>query len=255
VTTPRKAGQLLKAYALYEKDVEYVVQDAKVVIVDTFTGRLMPGRRYSDGMHQAIEAKEGVKIEGETQTLATITIQNYYRMYDKLAGMTGTAETEEGEFYQIYKMDVVVIPTNKPVRRVDSDDLVYRTRRENEVQREHQRGRPVLVGTTSVEVSETLSRLLKRRNLPHNVLNAKHHQREAEIVARAGQPGAVTIATNMGLLAMSSTGVWPRTCPGGFISLAPSVMKRGASTGSYAAGRVVRAILDLPVSSSLWKTI
>jgi preprotein translocase subunit SecA len=195
--------QLLKAYALYEKDVEYVVQDGKVIIVDQFTGRLMPGRRYSDGMHQAIEAKEGVRIEGETQTLATITIQNYYRMYDKLAGMTGTAETEENEFFQIYKMEVVVIPTNKPVRRADSDDVVYRTRREKynavveEIEDQHARGRPVLVGTVSVDVSETLSRLLKRRNLPHNVLNAKHHQREAEIVARAGQNGAITIATNM----------------------------------------------------------
>jgi preprotein translocase subunit SecA len=214
--------QLLKAYALFEKDVEYVVQDGKVLIVDQFTGRLMPGRRYSDGMHQAIEAKEGVKIEGETQTLATITIQNYYRMYDKLAGMTGTAETEENEFFQIYKMEVVVIPTNKPVRRVDYDDVVYRTRREkynaitDEVEREHGRGRPVLVGTVSVEVSETLSRLLKRRNLPHNVLNAKHHQREAEIVARAGQQGAITIATNMagrGTDIKLGSGVVPREWP------------------------------------------
>jgi preprotein translocase subunit SecA len=220
--TIHNIAQLLKAYALYEKDVEYVVQDEKVLIVDTFTGRLMPGRRYSDGMHQAIEAKEGVKIEGETQTLATITIQNYYRMYDKLAGMTGTAETEEGEFYEIYKMDVVVIPTNKPIRRADSDDLVYRTRREkynaiiDEVQRQHQRGRPVLVGTTSVEVSETLSRLLKRRNLPHNVLNAKHHQREAEIVARAGQTAAITIATNMagrGTDIKLGEGIVPRDWP------------------------------------------
>jgi preprotein translocase subunit SecA len=201
--TIHNISQLIKAYALYEKDVEYVVQDGKVLIVDQFTGRLMPGRRYSEGMHQAIEAKEGVQIEGETQTLATITIQNYFRMYDKLAGMTGTAETEEGEFWQIYEMDVVVIPTNRPIRREDSDDMVYKTRREkynaiiDEIERQHQRGRPVLVGTVSVEVSETLSRLLKRRNLPHNVLNAKHHQREAEIVARAGQPGAITIATNM----------------------------------------------------------
>jgi preprotein translocase subunit SecA len=214
--------QLMKAYALFEKDVEYVVQDGKVLIVDQFTGRLMPGRRYSDGMHQAIEAKEGVKIEGETQTLATITIQNYYRMYHKLAGMTGTAETEEHEFFQIYKMDVIVIPTNRTVRRVDFDDVVYRTRREKynaiveEVEGEHQRGRPVLVGTVSVEVSETLSRLLKRRNLPHNVLNAKHHQREAEIVARAGQKGAITIATNMagrGTDIKLGAGIVPREWP------------------------------------------
>ncbi len=214
--------QLLKAYALFEKDVEYVVQEDKVLIVDQFTGRLMPGRRYSDGMHQAIEAKEGVKIEGETQTLATITIQNYYRMYDKLAGMTGTAETEENEFFQIYEMDVVVIPTNRPVRREDFEDVVYRTRREKynaiveEVEEEHRRGRPVLVGTVSVEVSETLSRLLKRRNLPHNVLNAKHHQREAEIVARAGQKGAITIATNMagrGTDIKLGQGIVPRDWP------------------------------------------
>ncbi|HEY7460471.1 MAG TPA: preprotein translocase subunit SecA [Gemmatimonadota bacterium] len=195
--------QLLKAYVLYEKDVEYVVQDGKVLIVDEFTGRLMPGRRWSDGLHQAVEAKEGVKVEGETQTLATITLQNYFRMYEKLAGMTGTAETEEVEFDKIYKMPVSVIPTNRPVRRVDYDDLVYRTRREKynavieEIAEKHAAGRPVLVGTVSVEVSETLSRMLKRRGIRHHVLNAKYHQQEAEIVARAGQPGAVTIATNM----------------------------------------------------------
>ena len=195
--------KLLQAHALYEKDVEYVVQDGQVFIVDEFTGRLMPGRRWSDGLHQAVEAKEGVTVREETQTLATITIQNYFRMYEKLAGMTGTAETEEREFHEIYKLDVSVIPTNRPVRRVDKHDLVYKTRKEKydaimeEVERQHKRGLPILVGTTNVEVSETLSRLLKRRGLRHEVLNAKYHQREAEIVAQAGQPGAITIATNM----------------------------------------------------------
>jgi preprotein translocase subunit SecA len=196
-------SQLLRAYSLFERDVEYVVSDGKVLIVDEFTGRLMPGRRYSDGLHQALEAKEGVRVEGETQTLATITLQNYFRMYHKLAGMTGTAETESAEFWDIYKLDVVVIPTNEPVRRIDYDDQIYRTRREkynaviDEIDEMHKRKRPVLVGTISVEVSETLSRMLKRKGIPHSVLNAKYHQQEAEIVARAGQPGAVTIATNM----------------------------------------------------------
>jgi len=194
---------LLKAYALYEKDVEYVVQDGKVMIVDEFTGRLMPGRRYSDGLHQAIEAKEGVHVEGETQTLATITLQNFFRMYEKLAGMTGTAETEAGEFWQIYKLDVAVIPTHRPVCRDDHEDVIFRTKREkfnaviDEIAECHQRQQPVLVGTISVEVSELLSRMLKRRGIKHSVLNAKYHQQEAEIVTSAGQPGAVTIATNM----------------------------------------------------------
>ncbi|MDZ7311941.1 MAG: preprotein translocase subunit SecA, partial [candidate division KSB1 bacterium] len=196
-------SQLLRAYSLFEKDVEYVVSDGKVIIVDEFTGRLMPGRRYSDGLHQALEAKEGVRVEGETQTLATITLQNYFRMYHKLAGMTGTAETEAAEFWDIYKLDVVVIPTNAPVRRIDYEDRIYRTRREkynaviDEIAELYSRKRPVLVGTVSVEVSETLSRMLKRKGIPHKVLNAKYHQQEAEIVALAGQPGAVTIATNM----------------------------------------------------------
>ncbi len=197
-------SQLLRAYSLFEKDVDYIVtDDGRVVIVDEFTGRLMPGRRYSDGLHQALEAKEGVKIERETQTLATITLQNYFRKYKKLAGMTGTAETEAHEFWEIYKLDVVVIPTNQPVRRIDYDDVVYRTKREKynaviaEIERLYKQKRPVLVGTTSVEVSETLSRMLRRRGIPHNVLNAKYHAKEAEIIARAGQPGAVTIATNM----------------------------------------------------------
>lgn len=196
-------NQLLKAYSLYEKDVEYVVQEGKVLIVDEFTGRLMPGRRYSDGLHQAIEAKEKVRVEGETQTVATITLQNYFRLYYKLAGMTGTAETEAGEFFEIYKLDCMVIPTNKPVRRVDYEDQIFRTRREkysaiiDEIERLYGKGMPVLVGTVSVEVSETLARMLKRKGIPHNVLNAKYHQQEAEIVREAGRTGAVTIATNM----------------------------------------------------------
>jgi len=195
--------QLLRAYSLYEKDVEYVVQDGKVLIVDEFTGRILAGRRYSEGLHQAIEAKESVKVERDTQTLATITLQNYFRLYKKLAGMTGTAETEAGEFYDIYKLDVVVVPTNKPMVRDDMDDVIYRTKREkynaviNEIEDMKKQSRPVLVGTTSVEVSETLSRMLKRRGTGHEVLNAKQHQREAEIVSRAGLPGAITIATNM----------------------------------------------------------
>src|SRR6266542_1881951 len=194
---------LLKAYSLFERDVEYVVQDGKVLIVDEFTGRLMPGRRYSEGLHQAIEAKEGVRVEGETQTLATITLQNFFRMYEKLAGMTGTAETEAHEFWEIYKLDVSVIPTHMPVVREDHDDVVYRTKREkynsviDEIVALHEQGQPVLVGTISVEVSELLSRMLKRRGIKHNVLNAKYHQQEAEIVSQAGQRGAVTIATNM----------------------------------------------------------
>ncbi|MFH0794575.1 MAG: preprotein translocase subunit SecA [bacterium] len=196
-------SQLLRAFALFEKDVDYVVQDNKVIIVDEFTGRLQPGRRYSDGLHQALEAKEGVQIEKETQTLATITLQNYFRMYKKLAGMTGTAETEASEFAHTYKMDVVVIPTNKTVERVDYDDVVYRTRREKynaiieEITRLHEMNLPMLVGTVSVEVSETLSRMLRRSGISHSVLNAKYHQREAEIIREAGKAGAVTIATNM----------------------------------------------------------
>jgi preprotein translocase subunit SecA len=199
----QNVSQLLRAYSLYERDVEYVIQEGKVLIVDEFTGRLMHGRRYSDGLHQAIEAKEGVAIERETQTIATITLQNYFRLYSKLAGMTGTAETEEQEFFDIYKLEVIVIPTNDEVRREDYDDVIYRTKREKynavieEITELHKARQPVLVGTTSVEASEVLSRMLKRQNIPHNVLNAKFHEREAEIVAQAGQPGAVTIATNM----------------------------------------------------------
>ncbi|MCE5250042.1 preprotein translocase subunit SecA [bacterium] len=197
------SNQLLRAYTLFEKDQQYVVQDGKVLIVDEFTGRLMAGRRYSDGLHQALEAKENVSIEQETQTLATITLQNYFRMYDKLSGMTGTAETEAAEFWEIYKLDVVVIPTNVPVVRTDYEDRIYRTRREkfnaiiSRIEHLHKLGRPVLVGTVSVEVSETLSRMLTRTGVRHNVLNAKYHAREAEIVANAGHVGTVTIATNM----------------------------------------------------------
>ncbi len=196
-------NQLLKAYTLFEKDVEYVVIDNKVKIVDEQTGRIMDGRRYSDGLHQAIEAKENVKIEASTQTFATITLQNYFRMYNKLAGMTGTAETEAGEFWEIYKLDVVAIPTNKPIIRDDRDDLVYKTNREKynavieEIVKLTDDGRPVLVGTTSVEISELLGRILKTRRIKHNILNAKLHQREADIVAEAGKASVVTIATNM----------------------------------------------------------
>ncbi len=195
--------QLLKAYTLFEKDVDYIIDNNEVKIVDEQTGRIMEGRRWSDGLHQAVEAKENVKVEGATQTFATITLQNYFRMYRKLAGMTGTAETEAGEFWNIYKLDVVVIPTNKPIARLDMDDRIYRTKREKynaviqEIQQLVEAGRPVLVGTTSVEISELLSKMLTMRHIPHNVLNAKLHQREAEIVAEAGRKGVVTIATNM----------------------------------------------------------
>ncbi len=196
-------NQLLKAYAMFDKDVEYIVADNKIKIVDEQTGRVLEGRRYSDGLHQAIEAKERVKVEAATQTFATITLQNYFRMYHKLAGMTGTAETEAGEFWSIYKLDVVVIPTNRPVVRIDEDDLIYKTKREkynaviDKITELTKAGRPVLVGTTSVEVSELLSRMLKMRGIQHDVLNAKQHAREADIVAGAGHAGAVTIATNM----------------------------------------------------------
>ncbi|HVQ75009.1 MAG TPA: preprotein translocase subunit SecA [Candidatus Binatia bacterium] len=195
--------QALKAHALFKKDVDYVIKDGQVIIVDEFTGRLMPGRRWSDGLHQAVEAKEGVRIESENQTLATITLQNYFRMYRKLAGMTGTAATESEEFAKIYKLDVTVIPTNRPLTRVNHPDVVYKTAREKfdavtaEIVEAHGKGQPVLVGTVSIEISEHLSKLLKKRGVPHQVLNAKYHEREAEIVAQAGRAGTVTIATNM----------------------------------------------------------
>ncbi|MDE6629096.1 MAG: preprotein translocase subunit SecA, partial [Muribaculaceae bacterium] len=196
-------NQLLKAYTLFERDNEYVIDDNKIKIVDEQTGRIMEGRRYSDGLHQAIEAKEGVKVESATQTFATITLQNYFRMYHKLAGMTGTAETEAGELWDIYKLDVVTIPTNRPVARKDMEDRVYKTKKEKyaavieEIEKMRAIGRPVLVGTTSVEISETLKRMLDMRHIPCNVLNAKLHQQEAQIVALAGKSGTVTIATNM----------------------------------------------------------
>ena len=196
-------NQLLKAYAMFEKDVDYVIMDNKVKIVDEQTGRIMEGRRWSDGLHQAVEAKENVKVEAATQTFATITLQNYFRMYHKLAGMTGTAETEAGEFWSIYKLDVVVIPTNRPIARIDNNDLIYKTKKAkyeaviNKIVELTSQGRPVLVGTTDVETSELLSRMLKLRGIQHQVLNAKQHAREAEVVAQAGQRSTVTIATNM----------------------------------------------------------
>ena len=196
-------SQLLRAYCLFEKDIHYVVQDGKVMIVDEHTGRILPGRRFSEGLHQALEAKENVTIERETQTFATITIQNYFRMYEKLSGMTGTAETEASEFHQIYKLDVMVIPTNRPCKRVDFNDCVYKTKKEkfkailDDVEEHHKTGQPILLGTISVEDSEILSRMLKLRKIPHNVLNAKNHAMESEIVARAGEKFSVTVATNM----------------------------------------------------------
>jgi len=196
-------NQALRAHAIFKRDVDYVVKDGEVVIVDEFTGRLMPGRRWSDGQHQAIEAKEGLKIEKENQTLATITFQNYFRMYEKLAGMTGTADTEATEFNEIYKLEVVVMPTNKPMIRLDQADVIYKTGKEKflavieDIIASHESGQPVLVGTITIEDSEELSEMLKKRGIAHNVLNAKQHEREAEIVAQAGRKGALTIATNM----------------------------------------------------------
>jgi preprotein translocase subunit SecA len=196
-------NQALKAHTLFKRDVDYIVKQGEVIIVDEFTGRLMPGRRYSDGLHQALEAKENVKIENENQTLATITFQNYFRMYDKLAGMTGTADTEAAEFKKIYDLDVMVIPTNKPMIRTDFPDVIYKTKKEkynavlDEIVELHRVGQPVLVGTISIDVSEQLGKKLKKRGVKHEVLNAKNHQKEAEIVAMAGQSGSVTISTNM----------------------------------------------------------
>ncbi len=203
IETLHHVEQGLRAHTLYKRDRDYVVKDGEVLIVDEFTGRLMPGRRWSDGLHQAIEAKEGVQIENENQTLATISFQNYFRMYSKLSGMTGTADTEAEEFAKIYNLDVRVVPTNRPMVRNDLEDVVYRTEREKfeaaakELEELHRKGQPVLVGTVSIAKSEVLSNFLKKRGVPHNVLNAKHHQREADIIAQAGRKGAVTISTNM----------------------------------------------------------
>jgi len=203
IETLHHVNQALKAHTLFKRDVDYVVKEGQVVIVDEFTGRLMPGRRWSDGLHQAVEAKENVRIENENQTLATVTFQNYFRMYKKLAGMTGTADTEAAEFRKIYNLDVVVIPTNMPLIRMNHADVIYKTEEEKfravvrEIEELHQQGRPVLVGTISIEKSERLSFLLKKRGIPHNVINAKHHEREAEIIAQAGRVGMVTISTNM----------------------------------------------------------
>jgi len=196
-------NQALKAHALFRKDIDYLVKDGQVVIVDEFTGRVMPGRRYSDGLHQALEAKEKVRIERENQTLASVTFQNYFRMYEKLSGMTGTADTEATEFKKIYDLEVVVIPTNMPMIRTDNTDVIYKTEEEkfaaviDEIKDLHEQNRPVLVGTISIEKSELLSKYLSKRGIRHNILNAKNHEREAEIIAQAGQPGSVTISTNM----------------------------------------------------------
>ena len=236
--------QLIRAFSVYERDVQYVIQDNQIIIVDEFTGRLMPGRRWSDGLHQAIEAKEGVRIERETQTLATITIQNYFRMYKKLGGMTGTAETEADEFHSIYKMDVVVIPTNRPVRRVDGNDHIYKTQREKfnaiieEISACYQRKQPVLVGTISVDMSEILSRMLRRVNIPHNVLNAKNHAREAEIVLNAGQPGAITIATNM-----AGRGTDIKLGPG-VVWLDREVIRGNTRLTDKLEGKTIRSLLE-----------
>ncbi len=195
--------QALKAESIYRKDKEYIVRDGEVLIVDEFTGRILDGRRYSEGLHQAIEAKEGVKVQKESMTLATITFQNYFRMYDKLAGMTGTAKTEEEEFQRIYDLEVIMVPTYKPVIRDDMPDMVYRAEDVkfkaviDDIAAAHERQQPVLVGTVAIETSEMVSKLLKRRGIPHEVLNAKNHEREATIIAQAGRPGSVTIATNM----------------------------------------------------------
>ena len=250
----------LKAHNLFKRDVDYIVKEGQVLIVDEFTGRLMPGRRYSDGLHQALEAKEGVKIENENQTLATITFQNFFRMYDKLAGMTGTADTEAEEFKKIYNLEVMIIPTDQKMIRTDYPDAIYRTEAEKytavvaDIKDCHQRGQPVLVGTTSIEKSEHVSRLLKKEGIKHEVLNAKQHEKEAQIVAHAGQMGMVTIATNMagrgtdivlgeGVVERAASTSWP-----------PSATSPAASTTSSGAAPAARAIPAPPGSISPWRT-
>ena len=253
-------NQLLKAYTLFEKDDQYILtDDGKVKIVDEQTGRVMEGRRYSDGLHQAIEAKENVRVEDATQTYATVTLQNYFRMYHKLAGMTGTAETEAGEFWEIYKLDVVVIPTNRPISRADAHDQVYKTVREKynavalEIQKLVEAGRPVLVGTTSVEISELVSRMLKFKGIQHQVLNAKQNQREAEIIAGAGFPGTVTIATNMAGRGTDIKLKETSKASGGLPSSAPSATRAAGSTASSGAVRVGRATPARPSSLFRWR--
>ena len=255
-------SQLLKAYSLYQLDVHYVVENGKVIIVDEHTGRPMYGRRWSDGLHQAVEAKEGVEIERETQTLATITIQNYFRLYKKLAGMTGTAETEAGEFLDIYKLGVMVIPTNKPVARKDANDSVYKTKREKfnavikEITTIHNQGRPILVGTVSVETSEQVSRMLKKAGIIHSVLNAKFHQQEAEIVARAGQRGVGHHRHQHGRTRHGhQIGRRRRRRWAACTSSARNATNRGALTASCADAARARAIPVRPIFSFRWRTI
>ena len=254
-------NQGLKAHTLFKRDVDYIVKHGEVIIVDEFTGRLMPGRRYSEGLHQALEAKENVKIENENQTLATITFQNYFRMYDKLSGMTGTADTEAAEFKKIYNLDVNVIPTHRPMIRKDYPDVIYKTRREKfdaaleEIIELHRKGQPVLVGTISIDVSESFSQKLKKRGIKHTVLNAKNHEREAEIVSMAGQKGAVTISTNMagrGTDIVLGDGL---SRLGGFIFWERSGMRAGALTISSGAGPGVREIRGRPVFIWPWRMI
>ena len=260
VVEAHQINQALKAKALYLRDREYLVKDGEIIIVDEFTGRLMPGRRWSDGLHQAVEAKEGLKVQQEQKTLATITLQNFFRLYEKLAGMTGTAVTEAEEFHKIYKLEVVTSPTNKPMVRTDHPDVIYKTEESkfeaviDEVIEMNRQGRPVLVGTVSVEKSERLARMLEKRGLPHTVLNAKQHEREAAIVKDAGQKGAVMIATNM---AGRGTDIVPGTASGrraASTSSAPSGTSRGASTTSCAAAPAARATPARAASSSRSRT-